>query len=308
MILKKKAHLLLRLIIGISIVAFLVLTFDPGQIAGTLKGANPCFLLAAVALYCCTLAILTGRWQYILKKMNIRLGFREAYTAFTAGILLSDITPARIGDFSRPLLIRQTADIPTGTASVVLDRYADLITILLLGTTGLFVLSAAYRSVLLLLIPCLLILLILPLILVIIRPALALKITGYIRIERLRTFVNGVIDVISRMNHPGSLMAKTISLTAFVWLLHALRIALIALSVGYTVSLAELVLLQPLVSALSLIPVSIAGLGLVEGGLAAVLAQMGIPLSAGLSVALLDRMLTVAVHLIIGGKKAVTGL
>jgi len=308
MTLKKKAHLLLRLLIGIGIVAFLVLTFDPRQIGNTLSDANPWFLVAAVCLYCCTLAILTCRWQYILKKMNMRLGFREAYTAFTAGILLSDITPARIGDFSRPLLIRQTVDIPTGTASVVLDRYADLITILMLGTTGLFVLSAAYHSVLLLLIPCLLILLILPLILVFVQPALALRITGLIRIERFRAFIKSVIDVITGMNHPGRLMAQAVCMTAFVWLLHALRIALIALSVGYTVAVGELVLLQPLVSALSLIPLSIAGLGFVEGGLAAVLAEMGIPLSAGLSVALLDRVLTVAVHLIIGGKKAVTGL
>jgi uncharacterized membrane protein YbhN (UPF0104 family) len=74
--------------------------------------------------------------------------------------------------------------------------------------------------------------------------------------------------------------------------------------VGYDGPLYILFFLQPLVSALALIPITISGLGLVEGGIAALLFQFDVPLAAGLSIALLDRVLTTAFHLLVGGRYA----
>jgi uncharacterized membrane protein YbhN (UPF0104 family) len=64
-------------------------------------------------------------------------------------------------------------------------------------------------------------------------------------------------------------------------------------------------MILPLISALSLIPVTIAGLGLVEGGLMAVIATYGVPVSAALSIAILDRGLTMLFHFAVGGRIAI---
>ena len=55
-----------------------------------------------------------------------------------------------------------------------------------------------------------------------------------------------------------------------------------------------------MISALALLPVSPGGLGLVEGGMAAILAVFGIPLSTGIAIALIDRAMTVFFHSLIG--------
>jgi uncharacterized protein (TIRG00374 family) len=101
-------------------------------------------------------------------------------------------------------------------------------------------------------------------------------------------------------------VAGSVLITILAWITHALRIMIIARSIGFDLPLPVLVLALPLVSALSLVPVTISGLGLVEGGLAALLAVIGLPAVAGISIALMDRAITVIFHILIGGR-AVSG-
>jgi len=118
--------------------------------------------------------------------------------------------------------------------------------------------------------------------------------------EQARAF-NEAIETIEDVPE---LMMRSVLLTLIAWATHAFRVVLIAKSVGYDVPLHVLFFLQPLVSALSLIPITISGLGLVEGGLIALLAGLGVPLAAGISIALLDRAITVAFHILVGGRYA----
>ena len=92
------------------------------------------------------------------------------------------------------------------------------------------------------------------------------------------------------------------------WVTHALRIILITMGLGYTLPLPDVFLILPLISALSLIPVTLAGLGLVEGGLMAVIAGYDVPLSAALSIAILDRGLTLLFHFAVGGRIAINNI
>ncbi|MFZ2471722.1 MAG: flippase-like domain-containing protein [Methanothrix sp.] len=103
---------------------------------------------------------------------------------------------------------------------------------------------------------------------------------------------------------PYNLLASSVLMTVLAWITHALRIVIIARSVGYDIPLIVLIFGLPLVSALSLIPVTISGLGLVEGGLAVLLAGAGVPVAVGVSIALMDRAITVAFHILIGARAA----
>ncbi|KDE54611.1 lysylphosphatidylglycerol synthase transmembrane domain-containing protein [Methanoculleus sp. MH98A] len=293
-----------RLLIGILIIAALLVLFDPAAILSVIASARPEYLVLALLVYAFTYLILTLRWRSILSAMGESLPIGRAYRAFVGGVLLSDLTPGRIGDFSRPFLVRDEIDLNKGIASFAVDRYADLLTIAILGFAGLVLLSVPGGKGYLIPAACLLLLILLPFTLFWLKRPLVIRAAERLGSARITGFVQTLDEAAGQVPHLPSLTARAVLLTTAAWVTHAARVALIAGAVGYSVPLPPLTLLQPLVSALSLVPVSLSGLGLVEGGLAAVLAGLGVPATVGVSIALLDRGITVAFHLLVGGKYA----
>lgn len=288
---------ILRLAFGLLLVAVLLHRLGPSEVAQTIISARPLYVLMAISIYAGTFLILSTRWRTILHDMGGDVPLVSAYQAFAGGMILSDITPARIGELSRPLLVRDRIEISRGLASVVLDRLSDILTMLILGACGLILF---FREGM-----------------IAIPLMLAIVVLTSVAIWRRRTEIAGRLrgsdclaplarsfDELSAIKDIRLVMTRSVLLTIIAWVTHALRVYILASSVGQAPSLQMLFLLLPLVSALALIPVSISGLGLVEGGMAALLASQGIPASTGLSIAFLDRMVTVAFHIIAGGRAA----
>jgi uncharacterized protein (TIRG00374 family) len=294
---------LARLLVGLIIIGALLYRFDPNEIIQIILSASPRYLVAGILIYALTFLILTVRWRMILSGMGERLPIVVAYQAFAGCVLLSDFTPARIGDLSRPLMVRDHIDLNRGFLSVVIDRYTDILTIGLLGTFGLLIFSDLFSFHLFLFV-LLLLAAILSASFLWLKRLYLIKGVERLRWNRLTQAAHRLDEAACALDRLSGLMVKSVLLTMIAWLLHALRLVLIAKSVGYDVPLYMLFFLQPLISALSLIPITISGLGLVEGGLAALLSQFDIPLAAGISIALLDRALTMAFHLLVGGRFA----
>jgi len=131
---KKKA---LRLAFGLLLIAGLLYRLGPFEVAHTILSARPGHVLIAVSVYAVTFLILSTRWRMILHDMGESMPLTSAYKAFAGGMILSDLTPGRIGEISRPFLIRDEIDLSRGISSVVIDRFADILTIFLLGASGL---------------------------------------------------------------------------------------------------------------------------------------------------------------------------
>lgn len=292
----------LRIVISLIIIALLLHKFDPYQVLSNIRAARIHYLALAALVYSFTFLILSSRWRMILSHMGYALPLPVAYQAFVGGMIISDLTPARVGDLSRPLLVRDRLDLSTGVASVVIDRYADILTTFILGVTGITLLVHKSTYIVLSLSTVLALLLG--------ASALWVKRSFVIRtIERLgsprsNSLANGLDTVISSMEGMQWILAKAVLMTAIAWITHALRLVLIAKSVGYDVPLGSLYLLQPLVSILALFPFTISGLGLVEGGMTALLSGLGVPVAAGISIALMDRAITVTFHVLAGGRYA----
>ena len=116
----------------------------------------------------------------------------------------------------------------------------------------------------------------------------------------LSVFYETVDGTLDEFHGDWQLYSKAFFLTFCAWITHAFRLILLGLAFSYSLPFLPLMLIQPLISALSLIPITIAGLGLVEGGLTALLLELGIPVTIGLTIALLDRAITTFFHFIVG--------
>jgi len=299
---KKKIRTIARLLFSLLIISVLLYSVNPASVVAVLVTMNHMLLLVALLLYACTFLILSYRWRYILSKMGYKIPLLTAYQAFAAGVLISDITPARLGELSRPFALKGIVPIHTGLVSVLADRYMDIVVIFILGTTGLVFISSVYDMTLIPVLLVLIFLLATPVLFFWMDRERAIRIAGWTGSVRLIDFLRSLDEVISQVTQVRKLFLIGISFTFFSWIFQAARIMTLCYATGYYVPISDLILLQPLVSALSLIPVSVAGLGLVEGGYAAMLTLFGVPLATGMAIALMDRVLTVSFHIIIGSR------
>lgn len=291
---------ILKLIIGVGIILFLSFRFNLADIFAAFADVQVPLLVLAVVIYAITLLLLSLRWRFILKRMGHSLPVLVTYQAFVAGILISDLTPARIGELSRPLTIRERLPIPAGLGSVFLDRYCDFVAIFILGCGGILLLSAAHSPTLLLIMVFILSIPIILLSAFWFQRVWVLNLVQKIRISRITDFAQHLSIAMDSLDKPGKTMGTAIIFTLGIWILQSSRIVIIATAVGYFIPIQELILIQPLISALALIPISLSGLGFVEGGYVTLFTLYGIPVAVGLAIALLDRVLTVMFHLVIG--------
>lgn len=302
---RPSVNFFIRLAVGISLVILLFFFVSPIEVFRSFQSINPLYLFGAVVVYSIAFFILAMRWRLILAHLGAEIPLSDAYQAFAGGVLYSDFTPGRIGDLTRAVLVKKWLDIPKATVSVIIDRYIDIIVITVLGISAVVVYSALISSS------------VYPLMSLIV---LVIILTGTTFLFLKGSWVFSVIQKIPWFSLPEiaqsfnqalvefrtgkKVIAQGIILTVFVWVLHALRIVLITLGMGYLIPLQDLFVILPLISALSLIPLTLSGLGLVEGGLMTVIAGYGVPISVAFSIAVLDRGITMLFHFIAGWKYA----
>jgi glycosyltransferase 2 family protein len=299
---------LIRLGVGIILVILLFFFVSPSAVIQSLRSANPFFLVCAVMVYAVAFLLLTIRWRVIVAHMGGSIPLGEAYQAFAGGVLYSDFTPGRIGDLTRAILVQDRIGIHKGTVSVFVDRYIDIIVLTGLGVAAISVYSSRFASILPVLALVVLLVVFAGVTVLFLGNSWIFLMMQKIPVFNIPEFATQLQNALSELKDRKKVIVKGIILTLFVWVTHAMRIILITLSLGYILPLPDIFLILPLISALSIIPVTIAGLGLVEGGLMAVIAGYGIPLSVAFSIAILDRGLTMLFHFAVGGRAAVKNI
>jgi uncharacterized protein (TIRG00374 family) len=294
-----------RLVIGITLIALLFFFVSPSAVIQSVQSANPFFLICAILVYAFTFLLLTFRWRRIVTHLGEHIPLTDAYQAFAGGVLYSDFTPGRIGDFTRALFVKESIGIHKGTVSVFIDRYIDIIVLTCLGLTAIVVYSSRFASILPVFALIVLIVIFTGVSVLFLQNSWIFSLIERIPFSTIRESAIQFQNAFSEFKNGRKVLAEGIILTLLAWVTHALRIILISLGLGYALPLPDLFMILPLISALSLIPVTIAGLGLVEGGLMAVIATYGVPVSAALSIAILDRGLTMLFHFAVGGRIAI---
>ena len=83
-------------------------------------------------------AIKAKRWQIILANYSTKLSIWELYKIFCIGTFLGIITPGKIGDFGRLYYIKDSIDLKKGLSSLFIDRIFDLIALGVLGGMAVF--------------------------------------------------------------------------------------------------------------------------------------------------------------------------
>ncbi|GAA0731567.1 hypothetical protein GCM10009430_43880 [Aquimarina litoralis] len=117
--------------LGFFLLAFLI--YKVGWKA-TLESVNKISFLhviVALTIFWIAFFIKSVRWKIVSNSYNIKIGMLKAFKVFFIGVFLGNITPGKLGDFARLLYIKD--DLPNqkvGWSSLIMDRLFDLLCLL----------------------------------------------------------------------------------------------------------------------------------------------------------------------------------
>jgi glycosyltransferase 2 family protein len=134
----------LRTVIVVALAAALVALFlhnvDLVGVLSAIVRARPLWLVLALLTTVVNLGIRSLRWQYLLAPLG-RVSFGSSFRATAVGFAATGLLPARAGEVIRPyFLARHERLSATGAfATIILERLLDLVTVLVLLASFLFV-------------------------------------------------------------------------------------------------------------------------------------------------------------------------
>ncbi|MDD5154985.1 MAG: lysylphosphatidylglycerol synthase transmembrane domain-containing protein [Candidatus Omnitrophica bacterium] len=264
---KQALLIILRIAISIALLIFLFRQVNRETMFETVRGANKYLLIAAFLVYFFTYLICLYRWQMLLKASGIHLPLKRVIISFSGGIFFSLFLPSSIGgDFMRSvdlaLFTRKPRQI---VATVLLDRlsgYVGLVILTLLAVLFGWKLVLD-RSIVIAI--CILIVVLVIALLVLFNKFVYSRINKFLGPPgsgRIREAIGNLHQEMHYFRNHKKVMVNNVILSILVQAVAPLTFYLIALAIGVKLDLVYFFIFLPIIGAVTLLPVSIGGLGL----------------------------------------------
>ena len=273
-----------------------------------LRGSNIVYVAAALAVYVASTIIYGIRLYIALLKIRVPSTFRTILAAYLVSILVNNITPAARagGELSRALfIVVRTGRKYAGRilSAIAYERVTEGLAVALLaltlaitGLTG----SNTYPILLLSLF------LIAAIVLVVHYWDKVINLVLTRIPDKLRkSFVDDDerVDAYNYMHvltRDYILLAVMVGLGFLAWILDAVRIHYVAVSVGAPLGMRKAIVISLLYLAIGLLAITPGGIGVVEGGLTLVLASLGIAYGKAFAITIIERIISYGVGSLLG--------
>jgi uncharacterized protein (TIRG00374 family) len=290
-----------QVLIGIAILALLFYEINLHDVLKTIKEANILLFALAAASYLCYHFFMAYRLSYLLKKMGNAIRFSHSFFAHVAGMLTADVTPGSAGFFLVPYYLknRTNCSISKGMAAILAPQGIEFILKVVGGAFGVIffitVISSDIRANVL--VPFCIgggIFFVLGVaILWIVWTSESYSSNLLAKIPLIRKFKHQFDEMKENSNHLKGSIFVIIGIYFICWTLLAVQWQLLGLALGVTeLSFLAYFFLHPLITILRFVPITVSGLGLMEGATAIMFLLLGIPngMTLGLSFSLLVRL------------------
>jgi len=126
-------------IFGLLLYVFLISKLDFASCWEKLKQINLWLVLLATSLGLPEILLKSMRLKSFVTKAKAHINYKNALQAYLSGLPLASVTPGKLGDVSRIVLLSRYAKIPTSTSLAIhaADRIYDFASIVLLAVVGL---------------------------------------------------------------------------------------------------------------------------------------------------------------------------
>jgi hypothetical protein len=270
-------------IFGVVVLAFILTRVDLGRLGDTLAGANFGLVALAIAGNIPGLAIKAWRWTFLLRAQDIRYPIVPAQLAYFGSVFIGLLTPGRLGEFVKAIHVSRDCDVPAGTAfsGVLADRLFDLYALAIIGGLALISLGSVDGPVKAVVLSGSAVVLVIPLILLVNATSFSMTARSFGKLGRigrklfspegvavqLRT---GIMQITPRW------IAIGIVFTTVAYIVFYGQAYLLSEALDLDVSFITVVYAVALGSLVTLVPISIAGLGTREAAIIAFLGNSGV--------------------------------
>jgi uncharacterized protein (TIRG00374 family) len=269
---------------------------------------NPGLVLAAFLVFYAGFPLRGLRWALLVRGTGFRLSIRDATEIIFLSWLVNCLVPAKLGDLYRAWLLKinSTVSLSRTFGTVFIERILDLFAIVTLGlaagfwsfrtgmSTEIQVVVAIGVGVVILLGAGLLTMRNFGR-----RILTALPIPHRV-LEYYDRFEEGVFSAVGLRHLP-----PLVVITGLIWATEAMRLYLVVQALalpGVTLGISGAFFVALIGSLLTAVPLSPAGLGIVEAGVIGVLhAAYGVALPEASAIALVDRTISVFSIIVLGG-------
>ncbi len=284
-----------------------LLNVDFGQLAASVGAANKWLLLAAFVVFYAGFPLRGLRWAILLRGIGCRITTRDSTEILFLSWLVNCLVPAKLGDVYRAYLLKINSPVSLSRTfgTVFIERIFDLFAIAIMG------LAAGFWSFRTGFPPEIQFVAALGVGVVVVLGVLLLTLRNFGRriLERL-PFPQRVVELYDRFEEGvfgavdrGSLIPLGI-LTVLIWSTEGMRLWLVVQALALpdvSLGISGAFFVAFIGSLLTAVPLSPAGLGIVELGVVGVLvAAYGIPLTEATTIALVDRAISVFSIIILG--------
>jgi len=140
---------IIPILISFALLGMLVYVSDVNEIISVLSNTNFFFIFLGLSIWPINSVLRAARWRYILKKSGIEIPFKSAYKVYLAGEFVSNITPAKVGDPIRNVILKKVEgkDFGLSLSATIVERIFDVLTVTIISFIGVFLLSAVLSGV-----------------------------------------------------------------------------------------------------------------------------------------------------------------
>jgi uncharacterized protein (TIRG00374 family) len=287
--------------------ARLVVNIDLQQVLKGIAEANKLLLLAAFGVFYLGFPIRGLRWSKILEGTGVRVTVGDSTEIIFLSWLVNCLVPAKLGDFYRAYLLKINAPVSfTRTlGTVFIERILDLFAIAIMG------LAAGFWSFRSGLPPEIQFVVALGVGTMVVLAALLFTLRNFGRqiLERLPLpvrvlelydrFEEGVFQGVGRRQLPLLML-----LTFLIWSTEGMRLWLVVQALGFpgvALGISGAFFVAFIGSLLTAVPLSPAGLGVVDAGMGAVLVlAYGVPPTEAATIVIVDRVISVFSIIVLG--------
>ncbi|MBU4345943.1 MAG: flippase-like domain-containing protein [Candidatus Omnitrophica bacterium] len=289
---KKIFFAFLRVGISIILLIFLFKQVDNKSLLEIIKNADKFLLVSVFFIFCFTYLLALLRWEMLLKAAQIHLSLKRIIISFSGGLFFNLFLPTAVGgDLVRSLDLSTHTKRPREViATVLLDRLSGyvalvLVALLALGFGWRFLQD---RSVL---IPVFIITALLAsILLVLFNRFLYSKINKLLHSPtagRIREAIKNLHHEMHIFRHHKDILVDNLIFSLVIQILGPVTFYLIALSLGLKINIIYFFIFVPIISAISLLPISIGGLGLRDASIVFFFAKTGVGQDLALAMSLL---------------------
>jgi uncharacterized protein (TIRG00374 family) len=290
------------------ICAFVYLNRDQlGRVPGLILEANPLLILAAFGIFYLGFPLRGYRWARLLRGTGVSIRTRDATEILFLSWLINCVVPAKLGDVYRAYLLKinSTVSLSRTFGTVFIERILDLFAIAVLG------LAAGFWSFRDGMPPAIQTVFVIGIAVIVALGAGLFTLRNFgRRILTALPLPHRILDFYDRFEEGvfGAIGIRSMPvlavLTGLIWLTEALRLYLVVQAFGFddvSLGLSGAFFVALIGSLLTAVPLSPAGLGVVEAGVVVVLTvAYGVPLPEATAIALLDRVISVFSIIVLG--------